>query len=239
MTYGYLLRDLFFVLCITVVHAGRWECDPDTESCPEWNEFGGEYLVKLFSSSGTCTGDSTNYIHVSPALGCVPIDNGAGDSTTSARGSCDAANRYVVLYLYQSSDCTGDIKKIQYRNQSNFNPLPCTGTPPHQVCGVGLPTTLSIKNPPVCQCIEEPCAAQQMSFFNECTNPTTSAPSPVPASAPAPAPATASAPAPAPATATTPATAKITSTSTTASLSFFGVTIAMIAMMVSSFAIFA
>ena len=229
MTYGYLLRDLFFVLCITVVHAGRWECDPDTESCPEWNEFGGEYLVKLFSSSGTCTGDSTNYIHVSPALGCVPIDNGAGDSTTSARGSCDAANRYVVLYLYQSSDCTGDIKKIQYRNQSNFNPLPCTGTPPHQVCGVGLPTLLSIKNPPVCQCIEEPCAAQQMSFFNECTNPTTSAPSPVPASAPAPA----------PATATTPATAKITSTSTTASLSFFGVTIAMIAMMVSSFAIFA
>ena len=219
MTYGYLLRDLFFVLCITVVHAGRWECDPDTESCPEWNEFGGEYLVKMFSSSGTCTGDSTNYVHVSPALGCVPIDNGAGDSTTSARGSCDAANRYVVLYLYQSSDCTGDIKKIQYRNQSNFNPLPCTS----QGCVVAVPTLLSIKNPPVCQCIEEPCAAQQMSFLNECTNPTSAA----------------SAPAPAPATSTTPATAKITSTSTTASLSFFGVTIAMIAMMVSSFAIFA
>ena len=33
---------LLFLLCITVVHGQRWECDPDTESCPEWNEFGGE-----------------------------------------------------------------------------------------------------------------------------------------------------------------------------------------------------
>ena len=221
---------LFALLCmvVTVVHAGRWDCDPSVETCPEWNEFGGEYLVKMFSSSGNCTGDFTNYVHVSPALGCISIDNGG--STTSVRGSCDAANRYVVLYSYNSPDCTGEVHKVQYRNQSNFDRLPCTGTPPNQVCGAAMSTILSIKNPPVCQCLEEPCAAQQMSFLNECTNP-------VPASAPAPAPA--SAPAPATATATTPTTANMkTSTSTTASLSFFGATISMIAMMVSAFAIF-
>ena len=200
---------LLFVLCTTVVHAGRWDCDPDTESCPEWNKFGGEYLVKTFRSSGTCTGESTNYIHISPALGCVSV------GSSSVRGSCDAVNRYVVMYAYKTSDCTGEAQ-IRYRDQNNFNPLPDSACAPNKCAG--MYTTLSITSPAACQCGEEPCADKTSSFLNTCTNPA-SAPSPVHATAPSPA--------------TTPASAKTTSNqSTTASLSFIGVTVAMIAMMV-------
>ena len=211
---------LLFVLCTTVVHAGRWDCDPVTESCPEWNKFGGEYLVKTFQTSGICTGESKELLHISPALGCVT----QGES--SIRGSCDAVNRYVVMYTYKTSDCTGEAQ-IRYRDQNNFNPLPDSACAPNKCAG--MYTMLSITSPAACQCSEEPCADKGSSFLNTCTNPA-SAPSPVPATAPSPA----------TSPATTPASAKTTSsTSTTASLSFIGVTVAMIAMVVSSFPIFA
>ena len=225
-----LMLYLLLALCITSVQSSsRWKCDPATESCPEWNTYTGEYLIKFFSSSGTCTGTSSNYVHVSPALGCKPgtsgcvpgcvsVDNGADQPGTSIRGSCDAVNRYVVMYTYKSSNCTG-VATVRYRDQSNFNPLPDSACSPNKCAGMS--TTLSIKNG-VCQCSED-CATASFSFLNECTNRATT---PSPASASAPAPVVADAPAP--------ATTKKVSASTRTTVSvltfavIFGVTITMI-----------
>ena len=225
-----LMLYLLLALCITSVQSSsRWKCDPATESCPEWNTYTGEYLIKFFSSSGTCTGTSSNYVHVSPALGCKPgtsgcvpgcvsVYNGADQPGTSIRGSCDAVNRYVVMYTYKSSNCTG-VATVRYRDQSNFNPLPDSACSPNKCAGMS--TTLSIKNG-VCQCSED-CATASFSFLNECTNRATT---PSPASASAPAPGVADAPAP--------ATTKKVSASTRTTVSvltfavIFGVTITMI-----------